>query len=320
MMKITVHDVAAHAGVSASTVSRVLNRNHDISADTVALVESAVAELGYSRAATKRGRRATRSGQAPLTASLAFLIPDTNIEAMLTPLTGQLMHGIEAVARERGFNLLLTRLAERGGLPPCLTPVQVKGLIVRSGATEKLQRTLPDVPTVWIFKGKNAPLRGDVVQPDNQAIGQMAARYLLERGHRKIAVWNARPGHAEAEIRAQSFLEAARDTGAKVEVATGAEAVKYLKRQKRSGLFLPLGDDATESVYRALQSSGAAVEIISCNNDVPRLRALDARLPNINIRAEEIGHVAAETLLWRLENPHDHRRTVFVEPRLMSVE
>ncbi len=330
MNKVTVQDVAARAGVSASTVSRVMNRNHDISANTVALVESAVEALGYERGATKRGRRVTRSGQAPLSASLALLIPDTNIEAMLTPLTGQLMHGIEAVAREGGFNLLLTRLDESGSLPPCLTPVQVRGLIVRSGASVRLRHLLPDVPTVWVFREKSAPARGDMVQPDNEAIGHMAARYLGERGHTRLAVWNAQPQHPEAKIRVESFLSAAQEADAEVvalnennEKVEAVTAVERLAKQKQiTGLFLPLGDNATEGLYRALQQHGAEVgddiELISCNNDAPRLHAVDARLPNIDIRAEEIGCVAAQTLLWRLENQWEHRRNILIAPRLVA--
>lgn len=327
MSKVTVQDVAARAGVSASTVSRVLNRNHDISADTMALVESVVAELGYQRGAEKRGRRTTRSGQSPLTASLALLIPDTNIEAMLTPLTGQLMHGIEAVARERGLNLLLTRLDERGGLPPCLTPVQVKGLIVRSGDSTSLERTLPDVPTVWVFKPAEMPSRGDVVQPDNEAIGRLAARYLLERGHQGLAVLNALPQHPEALVRAESFLRVARDGGADATTYSCLQAdlmgeVDRVAAKRATGLFLPLGDEAVGVAYRVLSHKnllcGEAIDLISCNNDTARLWALDPRLPNIDICAEDIGRTAAETLLWRIQNPQEHRRCVLITPRLVE--
>ena len=178
-MSITILDVAARAGVSPSTVSRVINKNHDISPTTVAAVEGAIRHLGYRRTATRRGRRPSRPHYgASSSQSLALLIPDANIEAIQTALTGQLMHGAEVVARERNFHFMLTRLAEDGGLPPCLAPVQVNGLIVRSGP-DQLQAVLPDIPTVWVFNPNTIPSHGDMVHPDNEAIGQMALRYLV---------------------------------------------------------------------------------------------------------------------------------------------
>ena len=327
MSKVTVHNVAASAGVSASTVSRVLNKNHDISAATVATVERAIERLGYDRGATKRGRRPTRVRHAPPTASLALLIPDTHIEAMLTPLTGQLMHGIEAVARASGFNLLLTRLAEDGSLPPCLSPVEAQGLIVRSGDNEALERILPEVPTVWVFKPAQMPSRGDLVQPDNEAIGRMAAQYLLEHGHRHLVVVTVPPHHPEGLVRAESFERATQAEGAKVTklFCPQADLASQLKRviaKPPAGFFLPLGDEAIEVAYRALHVKdlvcGEGVDIISCNNDSARLWALDPRLPNLDICAEDIGRMAAETLLWRIQHPAEHRRCVLIAPRLVE--
>jgi DNA-binding LacI/PurR family transcriptional regulator len=61
-----------------------------------------------------------------------------------------------------------------------------------------------------------------------------------------------------------------------------------------------------------------ALALISCNNNAVRLRTLDPSLPNIDIRANEIGRVAVETLLWRIRHPEDHRRCILIEPRLVE--
>lgn len=337
-MAITIQDVAALAGVSPSTVSRVLNNNRDISAETVATVQKAIQQLGYRRSATPRGRRpSVRASDDKKFAALALLIPDIHIEAMLTPLTGQLVHGAEAVTRAHNQNFLFTRLDADGSLPPCLAPVQVDGLIVRSGGSDT-QTVFPAIPTVWVFKSVRVHTYGDLVCPDNEAIGHMAADYLKQRGSTRFAVLNAIVGHAEARIRRDSFLQSLRLAGITNPQGLDApttnldEALDTLLNafslkpnsdpEERLGLFLPIGDRYLEAVCLRLEQRGFRVgenvTIISCNNDISHLRVIDRQLPNIDIRADEIGRMAAETLLWRIEHPNEHRRTVLIEPQLVE--
>jgi LacI family transcriptional regulator len=344
-MSITLKDVAVRARVSLATVSKVLNNRYDVAPETVEIVESAIRQVGYERSATRRGRP-TSSSHPPSarrsqhsnpqhsgsqrTHGIALLIPATKIELMQSTLTGQLVHGVEAVVRERGIHFFLTRFADDGSLPPCLDPLQVDGLIVRN-STQVITVPLPMVPTVWIFKSGFAPTPGDLIQPDNEIIGEMAARYLLERGHQHLAVVTARLGHVEAQVRADRFTRFARGTGAAVlalECKPDMEAIadRLLSQEPRvTGLFMPLGDHLVEGVYRALQQraiscggAGRDINLISCNNDATHLRLLDPSLPNIDIRADVIGHEAAQTLLWRIQNPHQHRRCILIEPQLVQ--
>ena len=329
-MAVTVRDVATRAGVSPATVSRVLNKNHEITPATTEAVQRAIDTLGYERSATRRGRRATRRPLTPVQVnSIALLIPDNTVEAMLTPLTGQLLHGAEAAAREHGFQFLLTRLEDDGALSRCLAQRQVDGVIVRSGRMQP-PATLPIMPTVWVFKSAVPPRSGDMVYPDNEAIGELAARYLLGRGRHVLAVLSQMPDHAEAQVRAEAFARVARAEGATVTVmecpdptdcAAGAGQILDAEPEM-DGLFLPIGDDQTEACVRALQARGRRlredVDVISCNNDVKRLHAVNADLPNIDIRADEIGRVATETLLWRIEHPKEYRRVTLIEPRLVA--
>jgi LacI family transcriptional regulator len=336
-MSATAQDVAKVAHVSQATVSRVLNNRHDVAPETVALVEDAIRQVGYKRAATRRGRptsaahppSASQAQRHKVATGIALLIPAIKTGLMQSPLTGQLVQGAEAVARKQGLNFYLTRFSDDGRLPPCLDPVQVDGLIIRD-TSENITTPLPTVPTVRIFKFGYAPTPGDLVQPDNEIIGQMAAQYLLERGHQHLAVVTARPDHTEAQVRADRFVRFASSAGATVFSVEGRDmdgiADRLLSQSPRvTGLFMPLGDSFLEGLYRVLQrrgvrcgSNGTDIDIISCNNDAAYLRLLDPSLPNIDIRADEIGRVAAETLLWRIQHPHEHRRCVLIEPQLVE--
>jgi LacI family transcriptional regulator len=338
-MPVTLQDVAIAARVSSATVSKVLNNRYDVAPETVELVESAIRRVGYQRSATRRGRPTsalhppamTRAQRPKAATGIALLIPSTRIEAMQSPLTGQLVHGAETVARKQGLHFYLTRFADDERLPACLDPVQVDGLIVRN-TVEDLKASLPSIPTIWIFKLGYTPTPGDLVQPDNELIGKMAASYLLERGHQHLAVVTARLHHAESQVRADRFVRFARSSGATVLTTESHKDVDVVAEQLLSesprvtGLFMPLGDHYLEGLYRALQRRGiscggskdADINLISCNNDMTHLRVLDPTLPNIDIRAAEVGQAAAETLLWRIQHPREHRRCILIEPRLVE--
>jgi LacI family transcriptional regulator len=337
MPSATTQDVAKLAHVSQATVSRVLNNRHDVAPQTVELVEEAIRRLGYKRLATRRGRPTatanppalSRTPRRKAVTGIALLTP-TQIGAMQSPLTAQLVDGVESLASSQGLHFHLARLPNDGSLPACLDPVQVDGIIVRS-VQEPIRATLPQIPTVWIFKLGYGPTPGDLVLPDNEMIGEMAARYLLQCGHKHLAVVTAHLHHAEAQIRADRFERFARAAGATVfvlECKPDMEAItdQLLSQKPRvTGLFMPLGDNLVEGVYRALQRRGVScggeskdMNLISCNNDATHLRLLDPSLPNIDIRADEIGQEAAETLLWRIQHPHARRRSVVVEPRLVE--
>ena len=325
----TVQDVAAVAGVSPATVSRVLNKSREITPKTRSAVEKAIRELGYQRTNTRRGRQAgVNTAARKDVGSLVLLIPDTHVEAMLTPLTGQLLHGAEAVVRGRGYHLVLSRLSEKDGLSPSLSSIHVDGMIVRGGAQDVVSM-IPGVPVVWAFLPPGRPAFGDMVYPDNEEVGRMAARYLLERGHRHIASVNVSPGHPEAGIRLESFHRAWGNVQGDVHPLScpgkGTEAVADQilgLSPKVTGVFLPLGDAHLLGLVRALEARGVRacddIELISCNNDRAQLKLLDPRLANIDIQAAEIGRVAAETLLWRMQHPAEHRRCVLIAPLLIA--
>ena len=323
----TVQDVAAAAGVSPATVSRVLNKNSVITPKTRSIVEDAIRDLGYRRANTPRGRRASVKAKPREIGSLVLLIPDTHIEAMLTALTGSLLHGVEAVTRSRGYHFVLSRLSEEEGLSPTLASGHVDGLIVRGGPPAVVP-LLPALPVVWAFQQEGNPAFGDMVYPDNGEVGRMAARYLLDRGHRRLVIVDRHPNHLEASVREQSFRAGVENdpSGAQFlschAASMEAAADEILSRSPRAtGVFLPLGDEHLQTFVQAMRARGLRVrddfEVISCNNDVARLRALDPRLPNIDIQGVEVGRVSAETLLWRLEHPAEYRRFILVPPLLV---
>ncbi len=94
---VTVTDVAKRAGVSTSTVSRVLSRRGYASSDTRDAVFAAAKELGYVPNAMARGLKTQRSG------FIAFIMPEILDAFFFTTLA----RGVEEVANQNKFQILL---------------------------------------------------------------------------------------------------------------------------------------------------------------------------------------------------------------------
>jgi LacI family transcriptional regulator len=324
----TLREVAKMAGVSTATVSRVVNNKEDIAPDTRESVLRAIQTLGYRRVASQGGRPPTTKNRR--VAHIAFLVPDPTVTALSTPYTTRIIFGAERVLTAAGRNLILTFLREDGGVPVCLTPPMVDGVIIRetgSKYSRGLETAMPRIPCVRIFEARNASSFGDVVQPDEDVAARLAAEHLRACGRRHLAVWEGPVSLPTGRRAVNAFSRAAR--------AAGADSVKALPHQperdpvelleesdpRPDGLFLPHGDEYLDRIYRALAARGLGpggdLHLISCNADATRLRALDPRSAYIDIRAEEIGKAASELLLWRIEHPGEPRRRMLIEPVLV---
>jgi len=99
----TMREVAERAGVSAKTVSRVINHKRYISADVRSRVEAAVAELAYVPNSLARTFRSGRD------AAVGIAVPD-----VADPFFAVVIHAIERIARERGAAVFVTSLGDDG--------------------------------------------------------------------------------------------------------------------------------------------------------------------------------------------------------------
>jgi DNA-binding LacI/PurR family transcriptional regulator len=183
----TIHDVAALAGVSVSSVSNVLNgRTEKLGAQTFARVQAAIGELNYR---PNRAARQLKTGHTPM---LGLLVPST-----ANPMYGQLALKIEAVAQERyGYRLLLANThrdkQHEARMFDDLLSFGVQAVIVVSSLSD--ERHLEDAVArglaVVSYDRSTAPAEGsqvDHVSPDNFKAGYLAADHLIAHGHTRLA-------------------------------------------------------------------------------------------------------------------------------------
>ncbi|WP_035698641.1 LacI family DNA-binding transcriptional regulator, partial [Glycomyces tenuis] len=196
---VTIADVAARAGVAASTVSYVLSGKRSISPATAQRVMDAVAELGYHPHAGARSLASRRAGV------IAMMLPLR--DGMHLPVLMQFASGAVTEARRHDQDVLLMTADEGpAGLARVAASSIVDGLIlmdveVRDPRVEALRRL--GLPSVLIgFPADAAGLT--CVDLDFTAAGRECASYLIGRGCRDIAllgasevVYERRTGFAE---------------------------------------------------------------------------------------------------------------------------
>lgn len=334
---MSIVEVAKLAGVSHATVSRVINNRPGVSPECVQLVRRAMQNIGYTPSGRGRGVNAqTRVG------NIALLMIGADLTLMLAPIAGAVLHSVEDALADLGFNLILGKLNDSGRLPPNVANGRVDGLLLYGCPPQrKHQALLSKFPCVWLLSPRTARgYWGDRIEPDNEAIGRIAAEYLASRGHKHIALMNLTPDHLGYEARTRAFVEAAGAQGCEPRVIVEGQAdnappfvaefeeqavkglvAHYLALDPRpTGLFVPR-DPLTVMVYHELRARGVEpgrdVDVISCNNE-PVLAGLDPRPATIDLRPDVIGRQAVEQLTQRIRKPNDPVSVVTaVEPRLV---
>ena len=332
-MSVTFKDIAEKAGVSYSTVSRVVNDHPAVSPDAARTVRRVMKDLGYRPPPPERRRGPMRGTQRKNpTDTIALLFPDADDRAVRTPLSAAITHGIENYLYDQRLSLIVTHMRESDRLPVCLEKRQVDGLIVRGGDLTAAQiNRLRSFPTVWLFQPSRRLDWADQVLPDNDAIGEMALDYFTSLNAKSVLAVTQQPTHASFLRRMRAFSDAAtqKTTSSRIVEEGGAEALEAVRQalsseQQPDAIFCPGDHHDITAVCDILRESGLTpikdVHVIGCANDPMALRSIYPGLPNISIQAEAIGRTATERLLWRLENPREPAQRLMIGPRLDTVE
>jgi DNA-binding LacI/PurR family transcriptional regulator len=206
---MTLEDVANIAGVSKSTVHRFITKSGSVSPRAAGAIKKAMDESGYVKKSVLK-RFANNLAKGQVVGNIGALFYDTRKNS---PLAARLMYGFEVASADNNFNVIVSQFDGSGALPGSITRGEVDGLIVRPGDHAKLIGTkLPsELPSVWLFETQEdrLPEHADSVVPDDEAVGQMALKSLMERDCQDIAIINPWPNHPATTNRNQAFVNLA---------------------------------------------------------------------------------------------------------------
>ncbi|KTS06792.1 LacI family DNA-binding transcriptional regulator [Microbacterium testaceum] len=197
-------DVAARAGVSAQTVSRVANGSPRVDPATRARVEKAMADLGYRM---HRAARALRTGQ---TSTIGLVV-----STLASVGNSRMLQAISEAAAARDYALAVVTVGERGIREAFarLRSQGVDGAVVLNEATELARDAQPPADLHLVVVDSPADARFSIVQTDHAGGARAAAAHLLALGHDTVHHLGGPRGSFAAAERERGWREALADVG-----------------------------------------------------------------------------------------------------------
>ena len=321
--KATIKEVAAEAGVSTATVSRVLNDSGYVSPEVKERVRAAMGKLRYRPSAIARSLKQDR------THMIGVLVPDIS-----NPYFMEMSRGIEDVAGQEGFQLTFCSSDENPDkekrLLQLLGEKRVDAIVLATaggGADTVHALAEHGIPVVLIdrrLEGKGGKREFDLVAEDNSEGAYRLAMRLLEDGHTRIGIVNG-PAHATTgRDRLGGVMKALREHGldgkppvynGDFSTEGGIRAVKaFLQEQPRPTAILSLNNRMSFGVLVELVRSGLRIPddmAVASFGEVEAGRLLRSPgLIYIYQRPYDMGRRAGELLLERIQGAEPQRRAV----------
>ncbi|HEY1180191.1 MAG TPA: LacI family DNA-binding transcriptional regulator [Phytomonospora sp.] len=324
----TVRTVAAMAGVSIASASRVLN-GHGASAETERRVREAAASVGYVPNAVARSLQAQRTDM------LALAVEDIG-----NPVYVAMMRAIEEVAAGAGYRLQVhatgADVAGEVELLDGLARRYVDGLVISPiRITDAHLAALARVPTPVVVVGSlpdDMPTAKpiDNVRADSHTGVGLAIRHLVEKGRRRIGFVNGPLDTVPGAARQAGYLDALDAAGlpfdpalvepADFHYAAGRAATRRLLDRAEPDAILCANDLIAVGALHALLAAGKRVgeEVALVGMDDTDLAEMSfPQLSSVSLGSAERGRLAAELLLARLAEPARPAQRVTVAPTLV---
>jgi LacI family transcriptional regulator len=315
--QVTIRQVAAAAGVSTQTVSRVVNDHPDVADETRMRVQQVIAKLGYRPNAIARSLIHRRSHTLGVVATgLDYFGPS------------RALVGIEKQTRALGYSLLLDLLhhpevEDVDQLLNRLLSHQVDGIIwaVPEIGNNRvwLQKLRPHLAAPMIFLTTQSRLEWATASIDNRRGGYLATQHLLDQGYRDIGIVLGPWTWWEVRQRQLGWREALQEAGMSIEdrqieegdwsAASGEMAMESLleKFTQMDAVFV-CNDQMALGVLKAARRSGRRVPedlgVVGFDN-IPEADFFGPALTTVDQPLIELGCVAVEELSRMIEAAHD---------------
>lgn len=210
-MTATIEEVAAAAGVSRSTVSRVVNGSTAVSPTALEAVQRAIADLNYVP------NRAARSLASRATMAIALVVPEDTTRFFGDPFFASVVSGINARLSRSDYvlNLMIASDDPRDKTTAYVRSGAVDGAVIVSHHTSDLfiDRIAASVPVVYGGRPVREREHDYYVDVDNVAGARQAAEYLIGTGHRRIASITGPVSMPAGVDRMNGFRDALADAG-----------------------------------------------------------------------------------------------------------
>ena len=302
---ITIHDVAAAAGVSVTTVSRVLNDKDDVAPETSERVREVIRELGYASSLAARSMRSRRTNV------IGLIVPD-----LTQPYSLLVTKGVQRAAVTAGYDLLVYASALRNVASLGNREQQQVGLL-NGSVTDGLIIVTPHAssyrtayPLVAVDPHSENADFASVLSTNFRGV-VAAMQYLLGLGHRRIGFVGGRPDLQSAIRRLEGYCHSLKSAG----IAYDEEIIKVGNYERATAhacahellqvsppvtAVLAASDEMAFGVYDAAKALRMRipddVSVVGFDN-IPDAGLVDPPLTTVDQAIEGMGSIAAEVVI-----------------------
>ncbi len=318
-----MRDVAALAGVSFKTVSRVVNAEAGVSSALRERVQAAAEQLHYRHNLAASNLRRT----APRTLTVGALMQDVG-----NNFSASLLRALENRLRERGIAVLAASLDEEPDrerdLVRDLVARRVDGLVLMPATASQeylVSERRAGLPTVFVDRRPRG-VEADSVTIDNHLGGLLGTRHLLAHGHRRIAFVSDLLAIDTAGQRLRGYTEGMHEAGLaelvcpQVRSADAAQAAvtELMARPEPPTAIFTGRNELSIGAVRALQAAGLSRQVALVGfDDFPLADVLSPGLTVIRQDLTRIGDEAGRLLCNRLDGDRSEPVHLVLDPTLV---
>ena len=336
----TLLDIAKSVGVSQATVCRVLRGNNAVSSELATKVKKAAKSLGYDARVSQSGPVDRKR-----TGFVGLVLLGVDPQLLRLPHIAELVTALENVLAESEFQLVVHFASQAEKLPSLLNHERLDGALVVGHPPQRVRPVLTRLNCVLLLGSARRPeesLWADWVTSDYMQIGDLAARYLIAREHRRLAFVNVTPSNPALTEVWWGFTRASQEVSIDpVQFTTNSAAGETIWNPERHAQemsnicdkLLKLPDEArptgllvsecgaVRTMYEAFTrygfKVGSDIEFISRERDNIYLADLIPRPASVITDCRMLAECAVGRLLHRMRRPDEPAciRTM-VQPRL----
>ncbi|WP_034345554.1 LacI family DNA-binding transcriptional regulator [Deinococcus misasensis] len=317
---VTIKDIAREAGVSISTVSRILNNAPLVRGEKRQKVLDVIEQMGYEPNASAQGLVRGRS------MTVGVLTQD-----IASPFYSEVSRGIDVGFSGTGYQPIFVNghweAQDEASAVAALIRRQVDGLIILGGRLPEQQLHALSERFPLILIGRDVPgLEHCCLRVDDLEGAYLATRHLLDLGHRRIAHLAGIASHKDAMERFEGYRKALSEAGIPFDPELVYEGefnepsgILAVERWVSSGIhfsaIFAANDQMAYGARLALYRRGIRVpEDVSLvgYDDLPASRFALPPMTSVHQPLFEMGEIAAQTLLTRLQNNESEMSPVSV--------
>lgn len=328
-MKVTIRDVAKEAGVSPSTVSRVLSNNEHISQETKQRVKQAIKKLNFKPNAIARSLANNK------TYTLGMILPGEIEGAFDNPFYIQAMQGMSLYAMQHQYYMMYAVAKDKKDEMKCVKDFALNGrvdgiIILKAETHDNTIEFLKEMKFPFVVIGHPEDTDSVLwVDNDNEQAAYQVVERLIEKGHKHIGFIAARKEWVVSKERFEGYKKALLEHGIdyseelvyygeEFDETTGEEGAKALSINEELTAIVTTDDFIAVGVNKYFNSQGSAERVIIGFNNTAMGTYQIPPISSVDIQPVKLGWYASKMLINQLEGKKQKSNYCIVETEFVE--